>query len=168
MTRRFPPMTLCRCKPATAPDLRGHANEHVRRPPARERRATDGHRRLGSAVDARRLRGAASRFAPVHRPRPGAALSAPRGRREPGWVPDHDGHGRVDVAVRRRRPPDGHTDRAVPGPCGLFGTRAAQCRGLLVSDWADTLDRQHSIVALLTSVNGLVILWLASIGGLLP
>jgi class 3 adenylate cyclase len=39
---------------------------------------------------------------------------------------------------------------------------------LLVSDWANTLDRQHTIVAVLTSVNGVVILWLASMGGLLP
>jgi class 3 adenylate cyclase len=39
---------------------------------------------------------------------------------------------------------------------------------LLTSGWATTLDRQHSIVAFLTSVNGLVILGLAAIGGLLP
>jgi class 3 adenylate cyclase len=38
----------------------------------------------------------------------------------------------------------------------------------LLSDRADTLDRQHSIVSTLTSVNGLVILWLASTGGVLP
>ncbi len=39
---------------------------------------------------------------------------------------------------------------------------------LLSSDWARTLDRQHAIVALLTSVNGLVVLWLASTGRVLP
>jgi class 3 adenylate cyclase len=33
---------------------------------------------------------------------------------------------------------------------------------------ADTLDRQHSIVSVLTSMNGLVILWLAFRGGVLP
>ena len=33
---------------------------------------------------------------------------------------------------------------------------------------ADTLDRQHSVISLLTSVNGLVILWLAFTGGVLP
>ena len=33
---------------------------------------------------------------------------------------------------------------------------------------ADTLDRQHSIISVLTAVNGLVILWLASAGGVLP
>ena len=38
----------------------------------------------------------------------------------------------------------------------------------LLSDWADTLDRQHSIVSVLTSMNGLVILWLASTGDVLP
>jgi len=39
---------------------------------------------------------------------------------------------------------------------------------LLLSDWAETLDRQHVLVAALTSVNGLVILWLASTGRVLP
>ncbi len=38
----------------------------------------------------------------------------------------------------------------------------------LLSVKADTLDRQHSIVSVLTAVNGLVILWLASAGGVLP
>jgi class 3 adenylate cyclase len=38
----------------------------------------------------------------------------------------------------------------------------------LVSDWADTLDRQHSIVSVLTTANGLIIIWLASTGGVLP
>ena len=38
----------------------------------------------------------------------------------------------------------------------------------LLSDWADTLDRQHSIVSVLTSMNGLVILWLASTADVLP
>ena len=39
---------------------------------------------------------------------------------------------------------------------------------LLSSDWAETLDRQHAVIAALTSVNGLVVLWLASTGGVLP
>jgi class 3 adenylate cyclase len=39
---------------------------------------------------------------------------------------------------------------------------------LLLSDRADTLDRQHALIALLTSVNGLVVLWLASTGRVLP
>jgi class 3 adenylate cyclase len=39
---------------------------------------------------------------------------------------------------------------------------------LLLSDWASTLDRQHGLVAVLTSVNGLVVLWLTSTGGVLP
>ena len=39
---------------------------------------------------------------------------------------------------------------------------------LLLAAKADTLDRQHSIVSVLTSLNGLVILWLASTGGVLP
>jgi class 3 adenylate cyclase len=38
----------------------------------------------------------------------------------------------------------------------------------MLSARADTLDRQHSVISLLTSVNGLVILWLASTGGVLP
>jgi len=38
----------------------------------------------------------------------------------------------------------------------------------MLSARADTLDRQHSVVSVLTSVNGLVILWLASTGGVLP
>jgi len=38
----------------------------------------------------------------------------------------------------------------------------------LVSGHAYTLDRQHSIISSLTSLNGLVILWLASTGGVLP
>ena len=33
---------------------------------------------------------------------------------------------------------------------------------------ADSLDRQHATVSVLTTVNALVILWLASIGGVLP
>jgi class 3 adenylate cyclase len=50
------------------------------------------------------------------------------------------------------------------------------CSALALMNWAaflfsaraETLDRQHSIVSALTSVNGLVILWLASTGGVLP
>jgi len=38
----------------------------------------------------------------------------------------------------------------------------------LLADEDDTLDRQHAVLSLLTSVNGLVILWLASTGGVLP
>ena len=38
----------------------------------------------------------------------------------------------------------------------------------LLSARADTLDRQHLIVSVLTSLNGLVILWLASTGFVLP
>ena len=42
------------------------------------------------------------------------------------------------------------------------------CAALLLSVGAETLDRQHSIVSVLTSMNGLAILWLASTGGVLP
>jgi class 3 adenylate cyclase len=52
------------------------------------------------------------------------------------------------------------------GVCSALGL--VNAAALLTSGWATTLDRQHSIVAFLTSVNGLVILLLASIGGLLP
>jgi class 3 adenylate cyclase len=52
----------------------------------------------------------------------------------------------------------------------------AVCSAMALLNWAaflfsaraDTLDRQHSIVSVLTSANGLVILWLASTGGVLP
>ena len=37
-----------------------------------------------------------------------------------------------------------------------------------ISGWANTLDRQHLLAALLTSANGIVILTLALIGGVLP
>ncbi|HEY8438844.1 MAG TPA: adenylate/guanylate cyclase domain-containing protein [Candidatus Limnocylindrales bacterium] len=39
---------------------------------------------------------------------------------------------------------------------------------LLTSDWAETVDRQHAVVAALTSINGLAVLWLASAGRVLP
>jgi class 3 adenylate cyclase len=38
----------------------------------------------------------------------------------------------------------------------------------LAASGAHTLDRQHAIASLLTAANGLVILWLASVGGALP
>jgi class 3 adenylate cyclase len=38
----------------------------------------------------------------------------------------------------------------------------------VLSERFETLDRQHAILSFLTSVNGLVILWLASTGGVLP
>jgi adenylate cyclase len=56
------------------------------------------------------------------------------------------------------------SDRAIP-----------LCLAMAILNWAafllpraETLDRQHSIVSFLTSVNGLVILWLASTGHVLP
>jgi class 3 adenylate cyclase len=50
------------------------------------------------------------------------------------------------------------------------------CAGMALLNWsallfaadADTLDRQHLIISVLTSLNGLAILWLASTGGVLP
>ena len=39
---------------------------------------------------------------------------------------------------------------------------------LLLAGRADTLDRQHSVASLLTAMNGLAILALASVGGVLP
>ncbi|HSL77866.1 MAG TPA: hypothetical protein VK867_13050, partial [Candidatus Limnocylindrales bacterium] len=38
----------------------------------------------------------------------------------------------------------------------------------VLSERFETLDRQHAVLSFLTSVNGLVILWLASTGGVLP
>src|SRR3954469_3243597 len=37
-----------------------------------------------------------------------------------------------------------------------------------LSGWATTLDRQHALAMVLTSANGIVILWLALAGGVLP
>jgi class 3 adenylate cyclase len=56
-------------------------------------------------------------------------------------------------------------DRAVPlsAAMGILNWAA-----FLLSTRAGTLDRQHAIISFLTSVNGLVILWLASTGGVLP
>jgi class 3 adenylate cyclase len=49
------------------------------------------------------------------------------------------------------------------------------CYVMALTNWAtfllaraDTLDRQHITVSVLTTVNALVVLWLASIGGVLP
>jgi class 3 adenylate cyclase len=56
-------------------------------------------------------------------------------------------------------------DRAIPL---CFAMALLNWAAFLLSARADTLDRQHSIISFLTSVNGLVILWLASTGGVLP
>ena len=56
-------------------------------------------------------------------------------------------------------------DRAVPVCLAMAVFNSA---GFLLSARADTLDRQHAIISVLTAVNGLVILWLASVGGVLP
>jgi class 3 adenylate cyclase len=50
------------------------------------------------------------------------------------------------------------------------------CYVMALANWAtflfaasaDTLDRQHTLVSVLTTINAIVILWLASIGGVLP
>ncbi len=56
-------------------------------------------------------------------------------------------------------------DRAIPLCLAMAVLNAA---AFLLSARAATLDRQHLIASVLTSVNGLVILWLASTGGVLP
>jgi hypothetical protein len=56
-------------------------------------------------------------------------------------------------------------DRAIPV---CYAMALLNWAAFLLSARADTLDRQHSTTSLLTSVNGLVILWLASTGGILP
>jgi class 3 adenylate cyclase len=56
-------------------------------------------------------------------------------------------------------------DRAIPLSLALALMNLA---AFLLSPWAVTLDRQHLIVSALTAVNGLVILWLAFTGRLLP
>jgi class 3 adenylate cyclase len=56
-------------------------------------------------------------------------------------------------------------DRAIPV---CFALAFLNWAAFLLSAGADTLDRQHTNVSVLTSVNGLVILWLASTGGVLP
>jgi class 3 adenylate cyclase len=56
-------------------------------------------------------------------------------------------------------------DRAIPlaTAMGILNWAA-----FLLSTRAWTLDRQHAIISFLTSVNGLVILWFASTGSVLP
>jgi len=56
-------------------------------------------------------------------------------------------------------------DLAIPV---CFAMAVVNSAGFLISTRADTLDRQHSIISGLTAANGLVILWLASAGGVLP
>jgi class 3 adenylate cyclase len=56
-------------------------------------------------------------------------------------------------------------DLAIPV---CFAMAVVNSVAFLLSSGADTLDRQHSIVSALTALNGLVILWLASAGGVLP
>ena len=58
-----------------------------------------------------------------------------------------------------------HPDRAIPLCLAMVVLNFA---AFLLSARAATLDRQHLIISLLTSANGLVILWLASTGGVLP
>ena len=57
------------------------------------------------------------------------------------------------------------SDRAIPVCSAMAVLNLA---AFLLSARADTLDRQHLIISVLTSVNGLVILWLASTGSVLP
>jgi hypothetical protein len=62
---------------------------------------------------------------------------------------------------------------STPVPPGLaipvcFAMTVLNATGFLLSAKADTLDRQHATISVLTAVNGLVILWLASAGGVLP
>jgi class 3 adenylate cyclase len=56
-------------------------------------------------------------------------------------------------------------DRAIPvsTAMGILNWAA-----FLLATRAGTLDRQHAIISFLTSINGLVILWFASTGGVLP
>ncbi len=63
------------------------------------------------------------------------------------------------------------TSTPVPADLAMsvcFAMSVFNAAGFLLSGWADTLDRQHSTISVLTAVNGLVILWLASEGGVLP
>lgn len=56
-------------------------------------------------------------------------------------------------------------DRAIPACSAMALLNWA---AFLRSAQADTLDRQHSVASFLTSANGLVVLWLAATGGVLP
>lgn len=49
-----------------------------------------------------------------------------------------------------------------------FGIALLNWAAFVLSERFETLDQQHAILSFLTSVNGLVILWLASTGGVLP
>jgi class 3 adenylate cyclase len=57
-----------------------------------------------------------------------------------------------------------------PGPAIAVGLSMSALGAVvaLLSRWAPTLDRQHALATLLTSVNGIVILALALAGGTLP
>ena len=68
-------------------------------------------------------------------------------------------------------PPSSSDGTPIPPDLAIpvcFAMALLNWAAFLLSGRADTLDRQHSIVSFLTSVNGLVILWLASTGGVLP
>src|SRR4029079_12570961 len=56
-------------------------------------------------------------------------------------------------------------DRALP-LCGVMALM--NWTPFLLSEAVDTLDRQHTIIAVLTAANSVMILWLASTGGVLP
>ena len=49
-----------------------------------------------------------------------------------------------------------------------FAVAALNWAAFVLSDGLDTLDLQHGALSIITSVNGLVILWLAATGGVLP
>ena len=54
------------------------------------------------------------------------------------------------------------------GVAAALGMSAISFVIAAVAPWAKTLDRQHALATLLTTANGIVILWLALIGGVLP
>jgi class 3 adenylate cyclase len=56
-------------------------------------------------------------------------------------------------------------DRAIPV---CFAMAVLNWTVFMLSGRADTLDRQHSMISVLTSLNGLVMLWLAFTGGVMP
>jgi class 3 adenylate cyclase len=49
-----------------------------------------------------------------------------------------------------------------------FAVAALNWAAFVLSDGLKTLDQQHAVLSIITSMNGLVILWLAATGGVLP
>ena len=82
--------------------------------------------------------------------------------------PYHDRCRRGSLAAGGCRRPDRHISTVERAFIVCFGSGLLNWAAFVLADRFETLDRQHAVPSFLTSVNGLVILWLASTGGVLP